>query len=140
MARSADKCSMFWICLSSCLFVEFHFFPMPNLLDKLPGRARQPGAFKVFRNVHFLGQVLLLDIILVLLYYSDGSIWPCTIVHWAAVVVMQFGYGYDQKLKDQEDHHEIEEPSDDDTSVELGEGILPQGENFSSLGWSAGNS
>lgn len=82
----------------SLAFVGTHIWPTPNILDKLPGRARQDGAFEVFRHWTFLLQVAILSVFVDIAYYWDGSIWPCVIMHWGAVIVMQLGYGYNRNL------------------------------------------
>lgn len=81
-------------CLVSACYILHHYWPMANLLDNLPGPARQAGAYAVFRDIRFLVATFLLTVILVGLYIVDGSIWPCVFVHWVMVVTMQHGFGY----------------------------------------------
>merc|ERR1712232_284999 len=104
------------VMLITILFLVVHIWPMPNILDKLPGRARQAGAFAVFREWKFMLQVATLDVAMVLVYYWDGTIWPCVLLHWIGVVVMQWCYGYDKKLAPQ-----LEWPGDEKLTSLIGQ-------------------
>ena len=94
-------CGMVQIFICGLFFIVYHHWPMPNILDKLPGTARQAGAFSVFRDWKFLLQVAIMNVAMVAAYYWDGGIWPCVVLHWLAVVIMQWGYGFDKKLAPQ---------------------------------------
>ena len=96
-------CGMVQILIFSLFFMGYHIWPMPNILDKLPGPARQAGAFSVFRDWKFLLQVAIMNVAMVAAYYWDGGIWPGVVLHWLAVVIMQWGYGFDKKLAPQLD-------------------------------------
>ena len=86
------------VLLISMLYIFAHIYPTPNILDKLPGRARQSGSFSVFRKFDFMSQVFLITFAMLGVYYWDGTIYPCVFIHWVVVVVFQLGYGKERDL------------------------------------------
>ena len=75
---------------------------LPNYRGQCSGTYEAQGRVKE-RVPRELRQVAIMNVAMVAAYYWDGGIWPGVVLHWLAVVIMQWGYGFDKKLAPQLD-------------------------------------